>query len=112
MMFTRKTFPTLFAVAVLPLVGQAAPVHKLKTIEQAVEVPAFAVRLDSTNRAQVSAKPCDHCPAVTLQIDGNTKLSHDGQSLALDTLNDATAHGATLFYLPESGRVTRIQLWH
>jgi len=111
-MFTRKTFPTLFAVAVLPLVGQAAPVHKLKTIEQAVEVPAFAVRLDSTNRAQVSAKPCDHCPAVTLQIDGNTKLSHDGQSLALDTLNDATAHGATLFYLPESGRVTRIQLWH
>lgn len=112
MMFTRKTFPTLFAVAMLPLAGYAAPVHKLKTIEQAVEMPAFEVRLDSANRAQVSAKPCDHCSVVTLQIDADTKLSHHGHALALDTLNEAAARGATLFYLPESGRVTRIQLWH
>jgi hypothetical protein len=112
MMFTRKTFPTLFAIAVLPLAGHAAPVHKLKTIEQAVEVPALTVRLDSANRAQVAARPCDHCPVVTLQIDADTKLSHHGHPLALDTLNAAAAQGATLFYLPESGRVTRIQLWH
>ncbi len=111
-MFTRKTFPTLFAVAVLPLAAHAAPVHKLKTIEQAVEMPAFAVRLDGANRAQVTARPCDHCAVVTLEIDADTKLSHHGQALALDTLNQATARGATLFYLPESGRVTRIQLWH
>jgi hypothetical protein len=111
MMFTQKIIPILIAAA-LPLAVNAAPRHKLSTIEMAVEMPAFGVRLDAMHRAQLSATPCDHCKAVTLQIDSSTKLTHHGQSLDLDSLNDATAQGATLFYLPESGRVTRIQLWH
>jgi hypothetical protein len=110
-MFTRKMIP-IFIAAALPLAVNAAPRHKLSTIEMAVEMPAFEVRLDAMHQAQLSAAPCDHCQAVTLQIDSSTKLMHHGQSLALDSLNDATAQGATLFYLPGSGHVTRIQLWH
>src|SRR5262245_6962482 len=110
-MFTRKMIPILIAAA-LPLAAGAAPRHKLSTIEMAVEMPAFEVRLDALKRAQLSAKPCDHCDMVTLQIDASTQLMHHGQSLDLESLNEATAQGATLFYLPGSGHVTRIQIWH
>jgi hypothetical protein len=110
-MFMRKMIPLLVATA-LPLAGNAAPYHKLTTIEMAVEMPAFEVRLDAGKRADLSAKPCDTCQAVTLHIDASTLLSHRGRPLDLETLNDAPARGATLFYLPGTGHVTRIQLWH
>jgi hypothetical protein len=110
-MFTRKLVLSLVA-AVLPLAGSAAPHHKLTTIELAVEMPSFEVRLDADRRADLSAKPCDQCESVTLHIDASTLLSHGGRPLALETLNEAPVQGATLFYLPATGRVTRIQIWH
>ena len=110
-MFMRKMIPLLVASA-LPLAADAAPYHKLTTIEMAVEMPAFEVRLDDHKRADLSAKPCDTCAPVTLHIDANTLLSHHGKPLDLETLNDAQPQGATLFYMPASGRVTRIQIWH
>jgi hypothetical protein len=110
-MFARKIVVPL-AAAVLPLAASAAPYHKLTTIELAVEMPAFEVRLDDDKRADLSAKPCDQCAPVTLHIDASTVLSRGGRPFALDTLNEAPAQGATLFYLPDTGRVTRIQIWH
>jgi|KBSSwiStaDraftv2_1062776.scaffolds.fasta_scaffold49085_2 hypothetical protein len=110
-MFMRKMIP-LFVAAALPLAGDAAPYHKLTTIEMAVEMPSFEVRLDDNNRADLSAKPCDNCQPVTLHIDASTQLNHHGQPLDLELLNEASAQGATLFYLPATGRVTRIQIWH
>ena len=110
-MFNRKMIPFVLAAG-LPIVGGAAPVHKLRTIEQAVELSALRVRLDEQQRAELSARTCDRCDDVTLHIDANTVLSRDGGALALDVLNELPATGATLFYLPQSGRVTRIQLWH
>ena len=110
-MFMRKMIPLLVATA-LPLAADAAPYHKLTTIEMAVEMPAFEVRLDDHMRADLSAKPCDNCEPVTLHIDASTQLSHHGQPLDLELLNEASAQGATLFYLPATGRVTRIQIWH
>lgn len=110
-MFARKMIPFLL-VAGLPIAGNAAPIHKLSTIELAVEVPAFMLRLDDAQRAELSARPCDRCDEVTLRVDAATVLKKAGKSLALDSLNDSPPQGATLFYLPESGRVTRIQLWN
>jgi hypothetical protein len=108
-MMMRKLIPLL--VASMPLAGHAAPIHKLRTIEQAVEMMAFEVRLDSTSRAVLSAKPCDQCAPVTLRIDADTRLTRAGKALALDALNDAVVQPATVFYLPETGRVTRINFW-
>jgi hypothetical protein len=110
-MFTRKMIPFLL-VAGLPIAGGTAPVHRLSTIELAVEMPAFSVRLDDAQRADLSARPCDRCAEVALHIDAGTLLSKAGRTLALDSLNESAPQGATLFYLPQSGRVTRIQLWH
>jgi hypothetical protein len=110
-MLMRKMIPLLLATT-LPLAANAAPYHKLTTIEMAVEMPAFEVRLDDDKRADLSAKPCDTCQAVTLHIDASTQLTHHGQPLDLELLNEASAQGATLFYLPATGHVTRIQIWH
>jgi hypothetical protein len=110
-MYTRKLIPLLLAVA-LPLAVHAAPYHRLTTIEMAVEMPSLDVRLDDQSEAQLYARPCDHCADVELHIDASTQLLHRGQTLPLTALNDTPAQGATLFYLPESGHVTRIMLWY
>ena len=80
----------------------------------AVEMPAFEVRLDAPCiSAQLSAAPCDHCQAVTLQIDSEHEADAPRPVRSPSTRSTTRqAQGATLFYLPGSGRVTRIQLWH
>lgn len=100
----------LLAVALLPLAADAAPVHRLQTIEQAVEMTDFSVMLDAQLRGQITAKPCDQCAPVTLYVDANTILKRGDEVLPLATLKDAPLQFATVFYLPESGRVTRIKL--
>jgi hypothetical protein len=109
-MFMRKMIPFALAAAI-PLVGDAAPFRKLVAVEEAVEITAFEVHLDDQDRAQVTAMPCDQCPVVVLQIDATTQLVRDRQSLPLRALNEEPVQGATLYYLPDSGRVTRIALW-
>jgi hypothetical protein len=110
-MHTRKLIPLLFAT-MLPLAVHAAPFHRLQTIEMAVEMPSLDVRLDAQSKAQLSARPCDHCAEVELHIDASTQLLHRGQTLPLTSLNDTPIQGATLFYLPDTGHVTRIMLWY
>lgn len=101
----------LLAVALLlPLTAGAAPRHQLRTIEQAVEMSDFSVMLDAQLRGQITAKPCDQCAPVTLYVDANTILKRGDEVLPLATLKDAPLQFATVFYLPESGRVTRIKL--
>jgi hypothetical protein len=100
----------LVVALLLPLTAGAAPRHRLRTIEQAVEMSDFTVLLDAEKRGVVTAKPCDQCAPVTLYVDANTILKRGDEVLPLETLNEAPLQFATLFYLPESGRVTRITL--
>ena len=100
----------LLVAALLPLTAAAAPRHRLRTIEQAVETSDFSVLPDADLRGQVTAKPCDQCAPVTLYVDANTILRRGDETLPLEALNGAPLQFATLFYLPETGRVTRITL--
>jgi hypothetical protein len=109
-MFMRKMIPFALAAAI-PLAGDAEPFRKLEAVEQAVEMTAFEVRLDDQDRAQITAKPCDQCAVVTLEIDASTQLTRAREALPLRALNEQPVQGATLYYLPASGRVTRIALW-
>ena len=106
-----RILPALCAAAVLASAAALAGPHTLRTIEEAAESPVLDINLTSSTEGRVVARLCDRCEQVTLRVNADTAVLHRGARADLQVAKDRAAHGATVFFDPESLVVRRIVLW-
>ena len=67
--------------------------------------------LSASNEQLIYARVCDVCDLQALSIDGSTRVYDGRQRIDLATAAGFTDRGATVFFDPETRRVTRIVFW-
>lgn len=107
------TLRTLMLSLILSLSLLAATANAiLIEIEDSREIDAATVTLPGSTAGYLLFKPCGQCASVSMQVNIDTQYFLGGQEVTLNVFRqDAELEGLmNLFYEPESGIVTRIEL--
>ncbi len=104
---------SLVGVVLALFAGTAAHAMRpgeMKILEHAAESPYLDLALTTSDSGTVRTRRCDHCPMLTLRVDGNTVVRQGGTRLSLSDAELNRDRGATVFFDPETLIVTRILL--
>jgi len=84
----------------------------LINIEEAAEVSALVMHLDSPAAGRIFARVCDDCELLTLRANSKTRIKRGQKFLSLDQAAALKAKGATVLFNPSTLRITRIIFWN
>lgn len=98
------------AIALI-LCGVAMASPPLVNVEEAAEVTRLQLQWQGNENAVVYARVCDHCELLRLSVDADTIVERDGTRLSLDDARSQRG-GATVVFIPQTRRVTRIAFWN
>ncbi len=97
----------ILAVYLVPLPAPAAPI--LTVTERALESVRVSCRIDNRGHGTAKVAFCQQCAtSVTLLVSPRTRLVIDERERPAKDLARVRSQVATVYYLPESRRVTRI----
>lgn len=112
MSIVNKLILTVLSSSVLSIaLAQSAHAQKLEVfevLEGAAEVSALTLK--STVAQTVYAQRCDECPTLALSVGPETQYFNGNAPTVLSRVAGQTRN-ATVFFNPQSRRVTRIMFW-
>lgn len=100
-------------IAIALMLAATCPVSAdykhFEVLEHAAEV--MELELSASKDQLVYARRCDQCPTLALSIDPRTAIYDGRKRIAIGSAAAFDKRGGTLFFDPETRRVTRIVFW-